>query len=219
MPWHRVLPYLLFAATCGAWSAPSRAVSPTGTYEYAISHDVLGRIGTQVASFARRGDDLVVTIRIDLAIRIAGMTLYTFESEGTEVWRDGRLIAASAVTNDNGREKRVTARADGERLIVEGPRGRAEAAQPAGTVNFWNHEALAARVLIEPTSGRVYRIAIAPRDREPIKAMERTVTARKYAVSGDVAGALWYDDQGTWVRMDFERHGSTLSLTLASVTN
>jgi hypothetical protein len=49
--------------------------------------------------------------------------------------------------------------------------------------------------------------------------MERTVTARKYAVSGDVAGALWYDDQGTWVRMDFERHGSTLSLTLASVTN
>src|SRR5262245_61942750 len=130
MPWHRVLPFLLFTVTCSAWSAPSRADVPTGTYEYAISHDVLGRVGTHVASFTRVGDDLQVSTKIKLAVKIAGVTLYTFESDGIEVWRDGRLISASSTTNDNGRQKLVSARAEGDRLIVEGPRGRLEAPQP-----------------------------------------------------------------------------------------
>lgn len=219
MHWHRVLPFLLFSAACGTWSTPSRAALPAGTYEYAISHDVLGRIGTHVASFVRNGDELLVTMRIHLAVKIGGVSLYTFESVGNEVWRDGRLIAASAVTNDNGRHKHVTAHSEGNRLIVDGPRGRVEVTQPMGTVNFWNVETLSAPVLIEPTSGRVFNVEIAPGQPETVKAMDRIVNARKYEVSGDITGELWFDDQGTWVRMDFEKHGSTLSITLASIRN
>jgi len=217
MPWDRVLPFLLFAAACGTWSAPSRAAVRAGTYEYAISHDVLGRIGTHTATFAQQGDDLIVTLKIQLAVKIGGMTLYTFDSSGNEVWRGGHLVAASADTNDNGRLKHVTAHSSGDRLVVDGPRGRVEAAQPVGTVNFWNFDALSASVLVEPTSGRVYRVEISPAERESIKTMDRIVPARKYDVKGEIAGELWYADDGTWVRMDFVRHGSTLSVTLESI--
>jgi hypothetical protein len=217
MQWHRVLPFLLFAAACGTWSAPARASVRAGTYEYAISHDVLGRIGTHTATFERQGDDLIVSLRIQLAVKIGGLTLYTFESTGSEVWRDGRLIAASADTNDNGRLKRVTAQSSGDRLVVEGPRGRVEADQPVGTVNFWNFDSLAAPVLVEPTSGRVYRVEINPAQRESIRTMDRLVATQKYEVKGEIEGELWYADDGTWVRMDFVRHGSTLSVTLESI--
>jgi hypothetical protein len=205
------------AAAVAAASAAAAPAVPHGTYEYVISHAVLGRIGTHTATFTRQGDELVVANRIRLAIRVTGVTLYRFESDGSEVWRGGRLIAAAAVTNDNGRRKQVTVRAAGDRLIVDGPKGRFEAPQPAATVAFWNLDALTAPTMIEPTSGRVYRIAVGPPERETIRAMDRPVEARKYEVSGDISGELWYADDGTWVRMDFVRHGETLSLTLASI--
>lgn len=205
------------AAASSATAAPSLGAAPSGTYEYAISHEVLGRIGTHTATFSRSGDDLLVANKVRLAVKMTGITLYTFESEGSEVWRGGRLVAASAVTNDNGRRKQVTVRAEGDRLIVDGPKGRFEAMQPVGTVNFWNLETLTAPTMIEPTSGRVYRVAVGPPERETIRAMDRNVAARKYEVSGDISGELWYADDGTWVRMDFARYGETLSVTLASI--
>jgi hypothetical protein len=91
--------------------------------------------------------------------------------------------------------------------------------QPVGTVNFWNFETLTAPTMIEPTSGRVYRVAVGPPERETIRALNRSMDARKYEVSGDISGELWYADDGTWVRMDFERYGETLSVTLASIRN
>jgi hypothetical protein len=216
MPLSRLLVAMAFAAAASQ-VAPALAATPSGTYEYAISHDVLGRIGTHTATFTRQGDDLLVENRIRLAIKMTGVTLYTFESDGSEVWRAGRLIAASAITNDNGRRKQVTVRADGDWLIVEGPKGRIETVQPVGTVNFWNFETLTAPTMIEPTSGRVYRVAVGPPERETIRALNRSMDARKYEVSGDISGELWYADDGTWVRMDFERYGETLSVTLASI--
>jgi len=218
----RSLLALLVAVVATAASAaviPALGASPSGTYEYAISHAVLGRIGTHTATFSRIGDDLMVANRVRLAIKMTGITLYTFESDGNEVWRDGRLVAASAITNDNGRRKQVTVRADGDWLIVEGPKGRIETVQPVGTVNFWNLDSLTAPMMIEPTSGRVYRVAVGPPERETIRAMNRAVAARKYEVSGEISGELWYAEDGTWVRMDFERHGETLSVTLASIWN
>jgi hypothetical protein len=219
MPWSSVLPFLLFAAACGTWCTPSRAAVRAGTYEYAISHDVLGRIGTHVAKFEEQGDDLVVSMSIRLGVKVAGVTLYTFESNGKEVWRDGKLISVSADTNDNGRAKHVTGHSEGDRLVIDGPRGRIETVQPAATVNLWNFDALSAPNLIEPTSGRVYRVAIGAPQRETVRSLDRNMPARKYEVTGEITGELWYADDGTWVRMDFDRHGSTLSVTLVSFKN
>jgi hypothetical protein len=196
---------------------PAALVTPTGTYTYTIRHETLGTIGTHVATFHRDGDDTVVDVRIDLDVRLAFVRLYRFESTGREVWRDGRLVELETVTNDDGRRVKVSAHVDGGKLVIDGPSGRMVTDAGLNTTHLWNAGQLMVSQLIEPTSGNVYRVAIADRGEERIVALDRTVTSHKYAITGEVEGELWYGDDGTWLRFDFRKHGSTLRLALASV--
>lgn len=202
-----------------AAAAPTRSAIPAGKYEYAIRHPMFGRIGTHTAEFTRRGDDLIVATRIQLSVGVAMMHLYTFESEGREVWRAGRLVEASAVTNDNGNRISVSAHAEGDRFVVDGPKGRAEASGPIGTTTFWNAQAVSVPLLMEPTSGLFYKVGIKAAGRDTIRSTVRTYDARKYTITGEITGDLWYADDGTWVRMDFEKYGAVLTVTLASIQN
>jgi hypothetical protein len=206
-------PSLPVAAT----SAPLAATMPEGTYTYVIRHATLGKIGTHVATFRRDGGDTVVDVRIDLDVRLAFMRLYRFVSTGHEVWRDGRLIELETVTNDDGRPITVSARAAGGKLVIDGPAGRSVADADLNTTHLWNSTRLMVSQLVEPTSGNVYSVDIVDRGEERIVALDHWVTSRKFTISGEVTGDLWYGEDGTWLQFDFIKNGSTLRLALVSV--
>jgi hypothetical protein len=197
--------------------APLPAASRTGIYSYTIRHGTLGKIGTHVATFTQSGDDTIVDVRIDLDVRLGFVRLYRFESTGREVWRDGRLIELETMTNDDGRRIKVSARLEGDNLVIEGPAGRTVTDADLNTTHLWNASQLMVSHLVEPTSGNVYRVEIADRGEERITALNRTVVSHKYAISGEVEGELWYGNDGTWLQFDFRKHGSTLRLALTSV--
>jgi hypothetical protein len=205
------------AVLVAAPAMPTLPAVPSGTYEYDIRHPMFGRIGTHTAEFSRSGDDLIVATRIHLSVGVAMVHLYTFESEGREVWRAGRLVEASAVTNDNGKRISVSAHAEGDRFVVDGPTGRTEASGPVGTTTFWNAQAVSIPLLMEPTSGLFYKVGIKAAGRDRIRSTVRTYDARKYTITGEITGDLWYADDGTWVRMDFEKYGAILTVTLATI--
>lgn len=207
--------FLALAAPAGFSTA--QAALPSGKYEYTIRHPLFGEIGKHTAEFRQVGDDLVVLTSIRLTVGLSVMPIYTFKSEGREVWRDGQLVSASAVTNDNGTELRVTAQREGDRLVVVGPKGHVEATGVIGTTTFWNAEAMTAPLFWEPTTGLFYKVGITLHGAEVVQSAVRPFPARRFAMTGEIKGKLWYAEDGTWVRMDFEKYGSTLTVMLESI--
>jgi hypothetical protein len=214
----RVIWYLA-TALVAAFARPASAAIPSGKYEYTIRHPLFGHIGRHTAEFRRDGADLVVLTSIRLSVGLPMVHLYTFESEGHEVWRAGRLVSACAVTNDNGRHMQVSAHLEGDRLVVDGPKGHVEATGQIGTTTFWNAASVTAPLFMEPTTGLFYKVGITPAGRDTVQSAARTFAARKYTMTGEIKGDLWYAEDGTWVRMDFEKYGSTLTIALASIEN
>jgi hypothetical protein len=215
----RRLVTVLAAALLALAAQPAASALPSGKYEYTIRHPLFGEIGRHTAEFRRDGDDFVVLTSIRLTVGLPMMHLYTFESEGREVWRDGRLFAANAETNDNGKRLRVSAQLEGDRLVVDGPKGHGEATGHIGTTTFWNAASVTAPLFWEPTTGLFYKVGIAPAGRETVQSTVRAFAANKYTMTGEIKGDLWYADDGTWVRMDFEKYGATLTIMLASIEN
>jgi len=164
------------------------------------------------ARFARAGDDLVVTTRIRIDVRLLFVTIYRFESDGREVWRDGRLVRFETTTNDNGAKATVKAWAMGDKFVIERPDGRLTTNDRIYTTHAWNRALVGSPVLLEPTSGKLYMVGFA--DGGDVKLAGSP--ARTYAIAGEIEGRLWYAPDGTWLRMDLVKHGGIVSVTLTS---
>jgi hypothetical protein len=87
-------------------------------------------------TLSRRDDgSQVVTSQANVQVRF--LLKYTYNYEGTEIWKDGRLVSLQSHCNDNGRRFVVSAAAEeaGLRVIVNGQEhlGRAE----VWTTSYW----------------------------------------------------------------------------------
>jgi hypothetical protein len=81
-------------------------------------------IGTQRLAFARTGDTLTVDITTDIAVKVAFVTVYRYSQVTQQVWKGGRLESLDVRTDDNGKTRRVQARATPAGIEVDGPQGR-----------------------------------------------------------------------------------------------
>lgn len=169
------------------------------------------RIGTQQVAFERDGKTLRVTSTIDITVRIAFITAYRYTSTRRETWRDGRLVAYDAETDDDGTILRVRVRPQGDRLIAEGPEGRVAFPADAMAATFWNADTIDRSILIDPVTGQKQAVSVARDGEETIEAGNGTVVARRYRLSGDIDHTLWYDAAGKWLKLRLTgRDGSTI---------
>ena len=119
---------LLLLAVGGA----SAAEPSPGSYHYRIRHALFGDIGAHEVTVGREAGRLVIEHEAHLMVKLLGVTAHERRSRYREVWQEDRLVAFDGLTVDNARRFAVSARAEGERLVIEGAAGRIEA--PAATV-------------------------------------------------------------------------------------
>src|SRR4030095_5219849 len=82
-------------------------------------------VGTPTIDVQPSGNNLKVTIKIDLNVSVAFITLFEFKHDCEEIWQDGRLVSLRSKTNDNGEKFQVTGKATPEGFRIEGPGGPA----------------------------------------------------------------------------------------------
>jgi hypothetical protein len=159
-------------------------------------------IGTHKLTFLRDGDHLSVDIEIRFAVKIAFFTLYSYHHTNLETWREGRLVAIETRTDENGDTFRVSGRAVGDRLEIDGSSGRLSL--PGDTVpsSYWN-EAMATRgEWLDTQAGKLARSSVKELPQEVVDIGRQQVPARRYALVGDITCDLWYH-QGEWVKLLF----------------
>jgi hypothetical protein len=159
-------------------------------------------IGTHKLTFLRDGEQLSVDIEIRFAVKIAFFTLYSYHHTNRETWQAGRLVAIETRTDDNGDTFRVSGRAVGDRLEVDGSSGRLSL--PGDTVpsSYWS-EAMATRgEWLDTQVGKLARSAVKELPEEVVEVGRQRVPAKRYALVGDITCDLWYHD-GEWVKLLF----------------
>jgi hypothetical protein len=194
----------LGAATIATVIAPPRralAGIPPGR---ALAFEVLRNgnpIGTHRVTFAPAGDRLEVSVAIDIVVRWAGLVLYRYNVAGTETWRAGTLVSASAETSDDGTRHAMRAtRSDGA-LTVEGTHGPTYRAPAKSIVSsHWNPAQLDAP-MISIQDGELLTFRVDPRGPSTITAHGRELVADHYTLEGKSSLELWYDRQRVWSKL------------------
>ncbi len=211
----RCLPIFLSAMVLVLWTVEAAAAPEAGeTRVYDIHHEDHGLVGHHKVSFEKDGADLVVAVENQIKVKVLFITAYRFEAMRRERWHDGKMVAYESQTHDDGTEITVSARAEGDKLIIEGPNGTAQA--PLGTfpTHPWNKGILESGLLMATKTGELLEVEIASVGAETLELDGRSVAATRYEMTGDLERELWFDEEGNWVQLRFEKDGSQITFTL-----
>lgn len=193
------------AIACAFAVASARAEAPTGVFTYTIHNDRFGEVGVYTNVVRREGASIVVESRTDIAIRVLFVTVFRLSAASTAVWRRGRIVRFESSTDDDGRKYKVSARADGERLVIEGAAGTVVG--PAGVYphNPWNMGILGADAIMSPKSGRLFPMKISAGRAADIDIAGEISNTMTYRIDTDRRTWVWYDRDGVPVKFVMER--------------
>ncbi|MFQ5958630.1 MAG: DUF6134 family protein [Alphaproteobacteria bacterium] len=178
---------------------------PDGT---ALEYQVLRRgkeIGRHRVWFRYLDDRLQIETRVRVAVKFAFITVFRFELDGYETWRDGRLIAMRSTTNDNGERHAVRAVANGTTIDVEADGRKWSAPATSVPSSLWHRDMVNGSPLLSVKLGKPLEVDIEEVGRETVSARGGEVSATHYVVSGDIDRDLWYDDDGFLVHLRLGR--------------
>ena len=77
-------------------------------------------IGKHIFSLKKIDDILVVDSQINFEIKKLGIVLYLYKVNGTEKYKDGKLIEFTSKTNANGKNKYVDIKIDKDNYVING---------------------------------------------------------------------------------------------------
>ncbi len=202
----------LAAALLLSLAAPA-AADPVRLYGAEMRYDILRNgdpVGRHLVRFEPRPDGLAVQARSEIRVSFLGFTAYRFDYQSDSLWRDGRLMALRAVTDDDGAVTVVEARADGRHLQVQAPEPLRHPA-PLFPTDHWDARVLSEREVLNTLTGRVNLVSIRPATEESLRTAAGAVPARRFDYSGELELSSWYDAEGRWLGMRFAgRDGSRI---------
>jgi Domain of unknown function (DUF6134) len=205
-------------APAGAASAVSdqtiAAVAPQGTLTYGVFRDG-ERIGTHTVIFERMGDEL--TVRSDTSFDFTRLFVlgFTFIHQAVEVWQDGALKEFTSFTDDDGKKREVHAQRAGEHLLVTASGQTRELPGSLIPASLWHPDTIEQHQLLDPIKGRLREVSVQDRGREPVALAGHAVAAHHYALRGGLVRDIWYDEDGTVVKVAFQASdGSDITMLL-----
>ncbi len=136
--------------------------------------------------------------RVDVTADFAGVTLFDYKFIAQELWRGDRLESLRSRTRMNGKTFDVAAVRQGQKIIVDGSRGRLAAPLNIKPTSYWNPALLQERRLLDMQRGFFLDVQSAKTGTETIKAMGGRIQANRYSMKGDANMELWYTPRGDW---------------------
>lgn len=187
---------------------PAALRAETRRYDFEVLRNG-SPIGSHVAVVEKRDGETMVQVAVDLAVTFGPFTLYRYKHRSTERWRDGRLAAIDAETDDDGTRLALRARAEGDRIVLDGPEGRQEG--PADTVpsSYWNPDLRTAGAWIETHWGILAPIRITREPPVTVRLPGREVLAIPHRIVSEKAEVTpLYTEAGEWVGLTFDLWGA-----------
>lgn len=196
------------------WAAPAETRSwdfqvrlddkPIGYHRFTVQTDGAQR---QVSNTAR------------FTVKVLGLTVYRYAIDTEERWQGDCLVSMRSRTDDDGEALDMQATRTGNTYQL---RNKAGASQVEGCLTgyaYWLPEVLARQTrLLNPQSGEVDSVSLAPNGTGTIEVGGQKVTARKLRLAAPPgAFDVWVSERGDWLGLDAKvRGGRQLSYRLVN---
>ena len=202
--------------TCAALPGRVRAATPAdATYAIYLKGD---RIGAQELRFSSNKGGFEATSSLKIAVKVMGLTAFSFQQEAHETWRGGNLVKARITTDDDGKKSEVRIDSADGRLVINGPHGRIKAPPGAKTdLSFWNEAIVDQKQLIDSQKGDLIAVTFTGPDKVTLAQGGASMTATRYKVAtdnGKKSGSLFYDQDRRLVRSTLRTRGKELNFQL-----
>jgi Domain of unknown function (DUF6134) len=189
---------------------------PEKVYTYTVSHPTHGDIGTYQNIILDDGAQISVRNKIRILVKVLLVVAHREATDSHEVWRSGRLVSFSGVTEENGKKTVITGEAEGAKFHVETPSGPKEAPASVYPNNPWSKAILKAKVLLGTKSGKLYNVHTGAGEPREIKLGDKTVKTEYFRVDGDAKYELWFDSRGVAVKFSEIGENGVITFTLAN---
>ena len=201
---------------------PVSLPTPFSAYDGAvIDFQVLRKgkpFGRHVLTFNELDDGrLQVTTDVDLDVKFGPITAFKYRLDATEIWDNGRLVGLNGKSNNDGRRGKVSARANGDQLIVDST--KFDGALPASIIpsSHWNILQITGDRMLSTETGEVLDIDVERIGEDTVLVNGTEVPATHYRLKSDLTVDLWYDDQNRWVKLIFEARGQEIQYVLRNI--
>lgn len=202
------------AAEAAARTIQCSTVDPIRLYGPEADFKVLrdnSPIGHHRITFTRRDHRLVVNAKFSVAVTVLGFTVYSYDYQSEEIWRDGCLQSVDADIDDNGERWSMAAHGQGGALKVSGPAGNYVIHRRVFPTNHWNADVIRTHAVLNTLTGRVDKVTVERVGRESVQTGTGPRQATHYRFKGDLKTEIWYDDAGRWVKLRFpSKDGSVI---------
>lgn len=184
------------------------------------------RIGSHTVSIETTSsddsNDFTVNVASLIKIKMLKVTVFSFDYQATEHWKDGLLNNVTATTLQDGDRIKVSAsrRENGFRLKTEtGVRDPEESTATAKlfsyTSNHWHPGVVNSNQIFNTLTGNINQVNIKSLGKENLTigndADSITVEAERFQYSGGLEAESWYGDDGRWLQLSFKgTDGSTI---------
>lgn len=203
---------------CGLAAEPE--VVAKHSREFKVSVD--GRVrGTQTMTFSRRSDGSEIMQGETEVVLNFVVYRYRYASNGTEIWKDGRLIQLANESDFNGDKYVIQGSATKQALHYE---VNGEAQQAPGDIwaaSYWREpdpKRVGKKVrLLDSDKGRQLIATLEKLDSETITVDSTPIMASHYRMDGDVEVDVWYDKHGFIVRQESVESGHKTLLELTKI--
>lgn len=169
-------------------------------------------IGVHTVNFRQEGDRLVVTTRIDIAVKVLLFTAFYLKHHAEEVFQAGRLVSVKSTTDDNGTRMQVSGAAAAGGFRIIGEEGPFLAPGALLTSNMlWDTRMLSADRLIDVQHGGVIGLAVKALGPALVDTPRGQVRAnRHHLITPHYTGTLFHDGSGRWVKGLIEAKGEII---------
>lgn len=225
LPHHWMVKTCLWVASAflfaGAALGAEPEVTAKHTREFRILVDGKHR-GNQSMTFSRRSDGSeVMQGEAEVVINLV-VYRYRYASNGTEIWKDGRLIELVNEADYNGDKYVIQGAAVQQDLHYEVNGETQKAPSDIWAASYWR-EPDAKRVgkkvrLLDSDKGNQLIATLEKLDPETIMLDSTPIKTNHYHMHGDVEVDVWYDKNGLIVRQESVESGHKTRLELVKVT-
>jgi hypothetical protein len=146
---------------------------------------------------------------------------YKYTYQGTEVWKNGRLVYLKSRTNDDGTQYDVQAEADQDTLRVQVNGKVCSLRGDVWTTSYWRapepKQQNQAVALLDCDTGKELPGTLQYLGKEQLTLAGQTQNCAHYRLTGGVQVNVWYDAQQRLIRQDALDDGHRVVLELARI--
>ena len=177
------------------------------------------QIGESIFFFKKENNKFIVKNKTNFNVKLLGVSIFSVNSKGTEVYIGDQLISFNSETFQNDKKKFVNLIFDKkkDKFIIDGSSFQGEASKENIVGNWWNHRLLQTETQISPLSGSVKKQNIEFLGKKKIKVYEKEYEVEHFRLFSTNSNLpddkklnfeIWYDKKiALIVKVAYKRLG------------